>query len=143
LSALRADRPPFNLRKIPGTHFCYRLSQPQGHSAAGRIRSVEISDDFIKNRNRNTQACITVPYIYGIGRTQSVSEDLRFRRPGFDFLKGQQIFLNTTTSKPALVSTQLPLQCISGGLSPGSQSGWAVNLTAHLRPMLKSRMVDL
>jgi len=23
---------------IPGTHFCYRLSQPQGHSAAGRIR---------------------------------------------------------------------------------------------------------
>jgi hypothetical protein len=27
-----------NPRKIPGTHFCYRLSQPQGHSAAGRIR---------------------------------------------------------------------------------------------------------
>jgi hypothetical protein len=26
------------LLKIPGTHFCYRLSRPQGHSAAGRIR---------------------------------------------------------------------------------------------------------
>jgi hypothetical protein len=27
-------RPPFTLRKIPGTHFCWRLSGPQGHSAA-------------------------------------------------------------------------------------------------------------
>jgi hypothetical protein len=36
LSALRTARlyPPGN---IPGTYFCYRLSQPQGHSAAGRI----------------------------------------------------------------------------------------------------------
>ena len=33
LSALRTDRlcPPGN---IPGTHFCLRLSRPQGHSAA-------------------------------------------------------------------------------------------------------------
>jgi hypothetical protein len=31
-------RPPFTPRKIPGTHFCYRMSRPQGHSAAGRIR---------------------------------------------------------------------------------------------------------
>ena len=28
--------PPGN---SPGTHFCYRLSQPQGHSAIGRIMS--------------------------------------------------------------------------------------------------------
>jgi hypothetical protein len=36
LSALRTGRiyPP---RNIPGTHFCYRLSRPQGHSAAERI----------------------------------------------------------------------------------------------------------
>jgi hypothetical protein len=33
--------PPFSPTKIPGTHFCYRLSQPQGHSAAGRIWSIE------------------------------------------------------------------------------------------------------
>jgi hypothetical protein len=31
-------RPLFTPKKIPGTHFCYRLSRPQGHSAAGRIR---------------------------------------------------------------------------------------------------------
>jgi hypothetical protein len=24
-------------RKIPGTHFCYRPSRPQGHSVAGRL----------------------------------------------------------------------------------------------------------
>jgi hypothetical protein len=28
----------FTPRKFPGTHFCWRLSRPQGHSAAGRIR---------------------------------------------------------------------------------------------------------
>jgi hypothetical protein len=33
-------RPPFTARKIPGTHFCYRLSRPQGHSVAGRVRTV-------------------------------------------------------------------------------------------------------
>jgi hypothetical protein len=27
--------------KIPGTHFCYRLSRPQGHSAASRIRQIK------------------------------------------------------------------------------------------------------
>jgi hypothetical protein len=31
-------RPLFTPRKIPATHFCYRLSRPQGHSAARRIR---------------------------------------------------------------------------------------------------------
>jgi hypothetical protein len=34
-------RPVFTTRKIPGTHFCYRLSRSHGHSAAGRIRSFE------------------------------------------------------------------------------------------------------
>jgi hypothetical protein len=34
-------RPLFNPRKIPGTHFCQRLNRPQGHSAPGRIRSIE------------------------------------------------------------------------------------------------------
>jgi hypothetical protein len=31
-------RPLFTPRKVPDTHFCYRLSRPQGHSAVGRIR---------------------------------------------------------------------------------------------------------
>jgi hypothetical protein len=30
-------RPPSAPRKISGTHFCWRLSRPQDHSAAGSI----------------------------------------------------------------------------------------------------------
>ena len=30
-------RPPLQAGNAPGTHFCYRLSRPQGHSAIGRI----------------------------------------------------------------------------------------------------------
>ena len=31
------QRPPLPPGNTPGAHFCYRLSQPQGHSAIGRI----------------------------------------------------------------------------------------------------------
>ena len=34
-------RPPLSPGNNPGTHFCERLSQPQGHSAAGRIMSIK------------------------------------------------------------------------------------------------------
>jgi hypothetical protein len=60
LSALRAGRPPFICRKIPGTHFSYRQSRPQGHSAAARITSIEKANDLIGNRTRDLQACNTV-----------------------------------------------------------------------------------
>jgi hypothetical protein len=53
-------RPPCTPRKIPGTHFCYRMSLPQSHSAAGRIRSLGKSID-IGNRIRDLAACNTVP----------------------------------------------------------------------------------
>jgi hypothetical protein len=33
--------PPFISKNIPGTHFCLKLSRPQGQSVAGRIRSTE------------------------------------------------------------------------------------------------------
>jgi hypothetical protein len=42
---------------IPGIHFCYRLSRPQGHSAAGRIMSMKNSNDTIGNRTRDLSAC--------------------------------------------------------------------------------------
>jgi hypothetical protein len=48
LSSLRTSRlyPPGD---VPGTHFCYRLSQPQGHSATGRIKSMKSSNDPFTN----------------------------------------------------------------------------------------------
>ena len=38
---------------IPGNNLCYRLSQPQGHRAAGRIMSTENSSDTIGNRTHS------------------------------------------------------------------------------------------
>ena len=60
MSALRTGRlyPPGN---IPGTHFCYRLSRPQSHSAAGRIMSTKNSNDTTGNRTRDLPACSAVP----------------------------------------------------------------------------------
>jgi len=56
LPALRTGRlyPQVN---IPGTHFSYRLSQPQGHSATGRIMSMKNSKDTIGNRTGDLPAC--------------------------------------------------------------------------------------
>jgi len=48
LSAIRTGR-LYPLGYILGTQFSYRLSRTQGHSAAGRIMSMENSDDAIGN----------------------------------------------------------------------------------------------
>jgi hypothetical protein len=53
-------RPSFTPTKIPGTHFYQRLSRTQGHSAAGRITSIEKSNDLIGNRTRDLPSCIIV-----------------------------------------------------------------------------------
>ena len=52
LSSLRTDRlyPPGN---IPGTHFRWRLSRPEVHSAARRITSIKHSNDIIGNLTLN------------------------------------------------------------------------------------------
>ena len=52
---------PYPQGKIPGTRFCYTLSWPQGHSAAGSIKSMQIVKDPIGNRTRDLPACSTVP----------------------------------------------------------------------------------
>jgi hypothetical protein len=56
-SALRTGRfyPPGN---IPSTHFGYRLSQPQGHCAAGRI-----VNDTIGNRTRDLPVSNAAPQL--------------------------------------------------------------------------------
>jgi len=60
LSALRTDRlyPP---GVIPGTYFWWRLSRPQGHSAAGRIMSMKSSSDTIGNRTSDLPVCSAEP----------------------------------------------------------------------------------
>jgi hypothetical protein len=49
--------PPGN---IPGTHFCWRLSRPQGHSATRRIMSMKKSSDTIGNWTRDLPVCSAV-----------------------------------------------------------------------------------
>jgi hypothetical protein len=53
-------RSPLPPRKIPGTHFCYRLSRPQRHSVAGRITTIKKSSDLIGNRTRDVPPCSTL-----------------------------------------------------------------------------------
>jgi hypothetical protein len=60
LSALHAGRATFIGRKIDGTHFCWRLSRPKGHSAA-RSRSIEKSSDLIGSRTRDFSSCALMP----------------------------------------------------------------------------------
>ena len=60
LSALRTGR-LYHPGIIPGTHFCYRLSHPQGHIAVGRIMSLKYSNDTIGNRTRDLPVCSAVP----------------------------------------------------------------------------------
>ena len=55
------NRPPLPPGTIPGTHFCYRLNQPQAHSAAGWITSMKNSNDTIGNRTRDLPSCSAVP----------------------------------------------------------------------------------
>ena len=48
-------------RRYPGIHFCRRLSQPGGHSAAARIMPIKNSRENIGNRARDLPVCKAVP----------------------------------------------------------------------------------
>jgi len=60
LSAVRTDR-LYPVGKIPGTHFCWRVNQPQGHRAAARVIYIKNCNDFFKNGIRDLPACNAVP----------------------------------------------------------------------------------
>jgi hypothetical protein len=59
LATLRAGR-FYHPGNIPGTHFCYRLGRPQGHSAAGMIMSMKNFSDNMVSRIRDLPACSSV-----------------------------------------------------------------------------------
>ena len=59
LSALRTSR-RYSPGNIPGMHFCQRLSRPQGHNVAGKIRPMKKSNDNTGNRTRDLPACSAV-----------------------------------------------------------------------------------
>ena len=55
-------RPPLPLGNISGTHFYWRLSEPQGRSVSGSIISMKNFNDTIENRTRDLPACSAVPH---------------------------------------------------------------------------------
>jgi hypothetical protein len=54
-------RPTLPPENIPGTYFYQRLDQSLNHSSAGRIMSMNNSNDTIGNRTRDITACSAVP----------------------------------------------------------------------------------
>jgi hypothetical protein len=54
-------RPHLPPGSTPGTHFCQRLSRPQGHSAIRRIYVNEKFDDIIWDRISDLLICSAVP----------------------------------------------------------------------------------
>ena len=54
-------RPSLLPGNVPGTRFWYRLIRSQGHSAAGRVKSIKIPNYTIGNRTRNIRACSAGP----------------------------------------------------------------------------------
>jgi hypothetical protein len=60
MSGLRTGR-LYPQGNVPGTHFCYRLSRPQGHRVAGRIKSMTNANDTIGNRTRVLPGCTALP----------------------------------------------------------------------------------
>jgi hypothetical protein len=80
-------RPPFITRKIPGTYFCQRLSRLQGDRAAGRIRSIEKSSDFIELRTCDLPA----------GRIRSIEKSSGFIELRTCDLPASRIMPQTTT----------------------------------------------
>ena len=69
LSALRTGH-LYTPGNIPGTHFCWRLSQPRGHRAAGRIMWMKNSNDTFANRTRDLPACSAVPQPTALPRVE-------------------------------------------------------------------------
>ena len=54
-------RPTVPPRDIPVTHFCQKLSRPQGHNEAGRIMSKKNYNYPVGNRSSYVPACSAVP----------------------------------------------------------------------------------
>jgi len=141
LSVLRAGSlyPP---RNIPGTHFCSTLSQPQGHSAAGRIMSMKNSNDTIGNRTRDFLACSAIPqptapscspskYVQYQTNLSLMGLYLNCQTKKLSGFPSEQITIPHTTGKPNFCCSLL---CLVQGID------WR-NVHVHTRHMHNSKIL--
>jgi len=91
--------PPGN---TPGTHFCYRLSRGQGHSAIGRIMSMQNSNDTIWNRTSDLPICSAAPPLCYLGPLPCIIQG-NFQRRGRDFSRPSRLALKPTQPSLQLV----------------------------------------
>jgi hypothetical protein len=87
---------------------------PQGHSAGGRIRSIEKYNYLIGARTRDLLACSIVPQVTTLPRVS-----MRAGMSGLNSWLGQETFLYSTVSRPTLGPTQSPIKWVSGAFPPG------------------------
>ena len=73
LSALCTGHLLFPPQHIPGIHFCWRISQPQGHSVARRLKSMKNPNDIIGNWTRDRPGC-SIVYSRGSGFISQASD---------------------------------------------------------------------
>ena len=111
LSALRTGRflPPGN---NPATHFCQRLSQPQGNSAFGRIMSMKNFSDIIRIRTRDLPACKAVPQPTAPPRAPTIQETMGY----FEKICSSAVEISTVPQS-SLFPPEPSNQCTDGGFA--------------------------
>jgi hypothetical protein len=95
-------------RKIPGTHFYQRLSQPRDHIAT-RKTSLEKSND-IRNRARDIPGCTIVPQ--------------RTTLPRAHILRGTKMIFALSLFSDILISAKVFYHSINEGQIIGTGSNW-------------------
>jgi hypothetical protein len=121
-----AHRPPLSPGNNPVTHFSKKLSQPQGHSGAGKIISIKNFNDTVGNRTRYPAVCSVLPqptappraiFIYlftEISLEVSVSKSLYVT--SMIRLTSEQWFGNYVAWSPSWLSLIRSLICFQEGL---------------------------
>ena len=119
----RPHLPPVN---PPGTHFCQRLSRPQGHSAIGRIMSMKNSNDTNWDRTSDLpifdiRICSVDPVAHSV---QRLTTGWTVRRSN----SGGARFSTPVQTGPGVHTAS----CTMGtGSFPGVKNGRGVLLTPH------------
>jgi hypothetical protein len=82
-----SHRPPLPPGHIPGTHFFWRLSRTQGHSATGGIQSRNKPNDPIKSPKRDLPACSPNELRHSVPGTTSLGSGGVLHPPAFGWCR--------------------------------------------------------
>ena len=99
--------PPLPPRKSAWHSFLLQLSQPQGHSGAGRIMPMKNSNDTIRSRTRHLPACSAVPQPTALRRVPFFKSIIR----RIKFWKNTEITSRQHVSKVENSNSQRSICC--------------------------------